>query len=80
MIVEEFVINLSENSKNKSKSESTQKTNPHVMRHLFHKKVISRIFHYLSSKRIRIFIFRWLKKIGFLRKRNYKIIDISCEL
>ncbi len=47
-------------------------------RHLIHKKIISRIFHWFSSKKIRVVIFNLLKKMGFVSERLYKIIDVSC--
>ncbi len=45
---------------------------------MFHKKVISRIFHFFSSKKIRRVIFFLIKKLGLNIQGNYKIIDISC--
>jgi len=50
----------------------------HFYRHLIHKKIISRIFHWFSSKKIRAVIFNLLKITGFNPERSYKIIDVSC--
>jgi len=50
----------------------------HFYRHLIHKKIISRIFHWFSSKKIRTAIFNLLKKMGFTHEKSYKMIDISC--
>ena len=47
-------------------------------RHLIHKKIISRIFQQLSSKKLRTAIHHIINKLGFKPENSYKIIDVSC--
>jgi len=54
------------------------KREPYHYRHLIHKKIISKIFQQLSSKKIRTVIHNLIKKLGFNPEKSYKIIDVSC--
>lgn len=49
-----------------------------LLRFKLHKKLISRIFYALSSRKIRFTVFQILKQIGLLPDKNYKIIDVAC--
>ncbi len=66
------IFNTNTDKKNKDKRQ------PYFYRHLIHKKIISRIFHWFSSKKIRAEIFNLLRKVGFNPEASYKIIDVSC--
>ncbi len=65
--------------------ESTLKRNrneikkvPFYYRHIIHKKIISKIFQRLSSKKIRTTVHNTIRKLGFNPEKSYKIIDVSC--
>lgn len=74
----QIVLDLRINSKNKRQGGNLRGNKQYYLRHTFHKKFVSKIFYHLCSKKIRTFIFHLLKKIDFLQKGSYKIIDISC--
>jgi len=66
---ENLILNQNKHKKKREK---------YYYRHLIHKKIISRIFQQLSSKKLRNAIHHIINKLGFKPENSYKIIDVSC--
>jgi len=72
----EFQIVDEKNSLEQKKNQI--KREEYHYRHLIHKKIISKIFQRLSSKKIRVTIHNIINKLVFDPEKSYKIIDVSC--